>query len=126
MAQTQVSERLIKRIRWLGGSDPTWTEEDGRPTTTWAVTQALALLEGVTAAGQPYETDPQITATAQGGIEFLWKGSDGREVDVVLPPDAGLPIEITWAEEHDGTIAEDEHEVPAVEDAVALITRAAP
>jgi hypothetical protein len=126
MAQTQVSKRLIRRIRWLGGSDPTWTEEDGRQTTTWAVTQALELLEGVTEVGQPYETEPQITATARGGIEFLWKGDGAREVDVVLPPDAGLPIEIAWVHEQDGILIENEGEVPTVDDAVALIARAVP
>lgn len=125
MTQIRVSERLIRRIRWLGGSDPTWTEEDGRPTTTWAVEQALILLDRVAQAGQPYQSEPQITATARGGIEFLWKGSGDRELDVVLPPRDGLPIEIAWIYEQDGRIAEVEREAVTVDDAVALIAHAA-
>ena len=124
MTQAQVSERLIKRIRWLGGSDPTWSKEDGRPPTAWAVEQALRLLDRVAQAGQPYQSEPQVTATARGGIEFLWKGAGDRELDVVLPPREGLPIEIAWAVKQDGSTTEVEREALTIDDTVAVIVHA--
>jgi hypothetical protein len=121
MARTHVSERLIKRIEWLASPDPTWTAEDGRPTTRWAATQALALLERVMQTGALGDAEPQVTATARGGIELVWQHDSAEEVDVVIPADPGQPIEVARIHRRwDGTIAEDEHKVWSVDAAAPL------
>jgi hypothetical protein len=122
MTQTGIAQRLAGRIRWFGSPDPTWTEEAGRPTTAWAVSQALALLEGMERAGLLHRTEPQVTATARGGIEFVWEAIGGREVDVTVPADPGEPFEIAWIRRQpDVSVAEDERAVWAVDDAIALV-----
>jgi hypothetical protein len=124
MAQAQVSERLIQRIRWLGTPDPTWTREDGRPVSPWAVAQALNFLERITDAGLPYDADPQITATARGGIEFYWKPTTGDEVDVIVPAEPNGLIEVACLHpQADGTMTEDDREAASINDAVALVIR---
>src|SRR3712207_5247072 len=121
MAQTQVSARLIERIRWLAAPDTDWTAEDGRPTSRWAANQALILLERLSSAGLPFDTEPEATATARGGIELLWK-HDHEELDVTLPPEADQPIEVVRARRgEDDTLAEDEREAASVDDVIMLI-----
>jgi hypothetical protein len=122
MTQTRIARRLAGRIRWFGSPDPTWTEEAGRPTTAWAVSQALALLEGMDRIGLLHRAEPQVTATARGGIEFVWEAGEGGEVDVTVPAGPGEPLEIAWTRRQpDGSVTEDERAVWAVDDAIALV-----
>jgi len=115
-------ERLRKRVEWLAAPDPTWTEEDGRPPTRWAADQALALLERIAHRSVCGATEPVITATARGGIELVWDSGEGSELDVVLPGDAGSPIELCWVSRaNDGTPMESERAVEAVEDVASFV-----
>lgn len=126
MARTQVSERLTQRIWWLGTSDPTWTKEDGRATAPWAVAQALAFLECISDVGLPFDSDPQITATTRGVIEFFWKSTAGDEIDVILPAEPEGLIEVARLHRQaDSTMTEDEHEAATIDDARVLNALAA-
>lgn len=123
MARTRVPERLIERIHWLGAHDPTWTDEDGRATTQWAVSQALALLQRTVELSPPGAPEPTVSATARGGIVFAWESPLGRELDIVVPADPGSPIEVSRAERQaDGATFEDDRDVPTVEDAAAFVS----
>ncbi len=121
MTQAALAQRLADRIRWLGSPDPTWTDQDGRPTTQWAVTQALALLERMEHAGLLDRSEPQVTATARGGIEFVWRTLPGGEISVTLPAEPQAPLEVARAWRHpDGSAADDERIVWSIDEAVAV------
>ena len=121
MTQAGTAQRLAVRIRWLGSPDPTWTEQDGRPTTQWAVTQALAFLEGMEHVGLLEQTEPQVTATARGGIEFVWRPVPDAEISVMVPAEPRSPLEVarTWRRP-DGSVAEDEQADGSIDDAFAV------
>jgi hypothetical protein len=92
----EVSQRLLDRITWLGTADPSWTREDGRPTTQWAVRQARALLRATAELCAGQMPEPEITATVRGGIEFTWERGPEEELAIVLPAEEGSPIEVSW------------------------------
>ena len=120
---TNVPERLVKRIHWLGSHDPAWTREDGRATTEWAVNQALELLQRVAQLSTEQALEPSITATARGGIELIWTAESGRELDVVVPAEPSDPIEVSrLLRRADGVVEENDCEVTSVEEAAALVT----
>jgi hypothetical protein len=73
-------------------------------------------------AGLLHRVEPQVTATARGGIEFVWEAVTGGEVDVTVPADPGEPLEIAWTQRQpDGSIAEDEQAVRTVDDAIQVL-----
>ncbi len=127
MAQTGISERLLNRIRWLGEPDPTWTEEDGRSTTPWAVTRALSLLENIARSGLLEGIEPGVTATARGGVEFVWDAGLQGEVNVIIPAGGDDPFEVVRIQRRgDGSIVEDEWSVSTIDEAIALIVSPGP
>jgi len=122
MTQIGTARRLATRIRWLGTPDPSWTAEDGRPTTEWAVEQALAFVEAIERAGVLDHAEPQVTATARGGIEFVWESPSGDEIDITVPAGPEEPIEIARMRRGaGGSLDEDEQAAWTVADAVALV-----
>jgi hypothetical protein len=66
--------------------------------------------------------EPEIVATARGGIEMVWALPEGAELDVTLPPDASRPFEVYWTcRTATGSVSEQERELDSLDELTAAV-----